>query len=130
VPISYTRDDDRRLLRASAAGLLTLGEVLDFVELQHRERLYTWPMLFDTTGATTTAGGDTLRHLVARIRALAASTGPRAPIAIVAPHNLLFGLARMYELLCDATGAGVVEVFRDRAEAEDWLQRLPDAAPR
>jgi hypothetical protein len=36
----------------------------------------------------------------------------------------------MYELLCDATGAGIVEVFRDRADAEAWLLRLPDAARR
>jgi hypothetical protein len=40
--------------------------------------------------------------------------------AVVVPSDLGFGVARMYDLLRDASGGGV-RVYRDRAEAEAWL---------
>ena len=46
---------------------------------------------------------------------------------IVAPRDVLFGLARMYEIL--RSGSPVeVRVFRERGEAESWLGLGKDAA--
>ena len=44
-----------------------------------------------------------------------------ARMAIVAPHDLPYGLSRMYQILSDEAGAEV-GVFRDRPEAERWLR--------
>ena len=42
--------------------------------------------------------------------------------AIVAPTDLSFGLARMYEFSVDLEDAGIeLRVFRSRAEALEWL---------
>jgi hypothetical protein len=41
-------------------------------------------------------------------------------VAIVAPQNVVYGLARMYELLREGSPEQV-EVFRDYAAAQQWL---------
>jgi hypothetical protein len=46
--------------------------------------------------------------------------GVTVRVAIVAPRDLEFGLARMYEML-QSQSLNDVRVFRDRADAEGWI---------
>jgi hypothetical protein len=43
-------------------------------------------------------------------------------VAVVAPQSVVYGLARMYELLREGSPEHV-EVFRDLAAAEQWLDQ-------
>lgn len=43
-------------------------------------------------------------------------------VAVYSPHDLPFGLARMYEAMADES-VQKVHVFRERGEAESWLAR-------
>jgi hypothetical protein len=52
--------------------------------------------------------------------ALSATYGPRGPVAVVATHPVLFGMARVYAALRDMA-AGDVGVFYGIATAEQWL---------
>lgn len=45
-------------------------------------------------------------------------------MAIVATSDVAFGLARMYQTLCDGMKTEV-RIFRSRPEAEDWLGLAP-----
>jgi hypothetical protein len=53
MPISLTPDPARRLLVATAVGAITREELQDFVRTARPGDLRAWPLLFDTTEATT-----------------------------------------------------------------------------
>jgi hypothetical protein len=63
--------------------------------------------------------GEGVRRLVAYFDR-ADLPGHHARLAIVAPQDYVFGLARMYEALRGGA-PGQIRVFRDRAAAEAWL---------
>jgi hypothetical protein len=63
---------------------------------------------------------DDLRQL-AEAQLVTAQILPRALAAVVAPHDHIFGMARMWEAYADATG-WETRVFRDRTSAERWLE--------
>ena len=42
-------------------------------------------------------------------------------VAVVAPSDMSYGLARVFQGYRESAGDGVVQVFRTRAEAERWL---------
>jgi hypothetical protein len=54
---------------------------------------------------------------------------PRAPaVAIVAPSDLAFGIARMWEAFAEVTRWNT-HVFRSRAEADPWLRPWAGGRP-
>ena len=60
-------------------------------------------------------------HRIARL-------APHLTVGIVAPRDHDFGVARMWEVLADVPG-WTTQVFRERGEAEAWIQsslRRPD----
>lgn len=52
---------------------------------------------------------------------ITAKITPRALIAVVAPSDHIFGMARMWEAFSGGTG-WTIRVFRDRPAAEVWLR--------
>ena len=44
-------------------------------------------------------------------------------IAVVAPRDLIFGLARMWEVFADTPGV-TTAIFRDLATAQDWIMSM------
>ncbi len=53
-------------------------------------------------------------HITARL-------APHAAVAIVAPRDALYGMARMWEILVEGTGWDI-RIVRLREEALDWLR--------
>ena len=51
-----------------------------------------------------------------------ASINPESIIAIIAPQDILFGLARMWTVFTDEAN-WETRVFRNRGDAEEWLRR-------
>ena len=63
---------------------------------------------------------EEIRDTVAEDRVTAA-LAPGIFVAIVAPRDYVFGMARMWQAFAEVTGWETA-VFRDRAEAIEWLR--------
>ncbi len=115
----YKIDKERRLVISTASGVLAMADVL-----AHRERLFNDPdydpnfsQLMDFTPVTQFCIEPGEIRSLAQTMVFSADSRR----AIVAPSDLLFGFARMYEILRDSAGETGIRVFRDRDEALDWV---------
>lgn len=117
MPASFQLDVHRQLVHVTLSGDVTDDEVLDLQRALHQtpEAEPWWQALVDCSTADQmllTAGA--IRELGARSRFTA-----EARIAIVAPRDALYGIARMVELM--HPGPCEIMVFRDRDSAVAWL---------
>jgi hypothetical protein len=64
-----------------------------------------------------------VRGLVARTHALVRK-GRFGALAIVTDNDVAFGMARMYQLLCEMSLPVRIEVFRDLEPALAWLRAV------
>jgi hypothetical protein len=123
--ITYVVDHARRRVLTRAEGLLTLVDIAAHADAETRERSPSYQELFDATGATTDLTAEQVQAMVLRAYQ-AFQKEPIGEIAIVATEPVVFGLARMYAILCEQVGV-TVEVFRTVAEAEQWLDSRASA---
>jgi hypothetical protein len=119
MPATYEIDKERRLVISSATGPFLMADGLG-----HQERLRkdpdfdpTYSQLMDFTAVTEfKIGVDEVQALAQRGLFSAASRR-----AIVVPNDLGYGLARMFEMFRENAGEFGIRVFRDRAEAVEWV---------
>jgi hypothetical protein len=117
MPANYELDTARRLLMIELAGALTGADLEAFSERLRHDPAYdgTWPALVDAS-ALNPAG---LSTDMLRARAAVPRRKP-VRVAIVAPADAVFGLARMFQMMSEGRG-NLIEVFRGRDEALAWL---------
>jgi hypothetical protein len=119
MPIDYERDDAKRRIIATGRGPFRLDEVIEILGRLRVDDAWRYPALFDMRFIT---GHPKVHEL--RIIVDAAGRGPhqepRGPTAIVANDSTLYGMACAYAAI---NPPGRVEVFRDRSEAERWLDK-------
>lgn len=65
---------------------------------------------------------DDIRSVVEQNRRIGANAIPGVLIAVAAPKDLGYGLARMWEVLTEQIGWETM-TFRSRAEAESWIRQ-------
>ena len=128
--------DDGRGVRFVGRGRLTGQEILEAKAglLRSPDRLKTLTYaLVDVTDidALSISREHVLEFVVVDVQ-IAAVAGRPVAVAIVAPSDLAFGIACMWEAFVELTGWRT-HVFRSRAEAEPWLRpfiegREPPAA--
>lgn len=124
MPLTYQLDPTRRRITTVAAGILTDADVAAYkTAILADERIGTdWSELADVRGIerfdVTAAGVRTLVQLDM------AHTAGRPPtrVAIVAPADVVFGMARMYQQ-SNSRGPDMVGVFRALDAAEAWLEK-------
>jgi hypothetical protein len=103
MPLTWERDDARQLFTGRGTGVLAAEDLLPAVPTRSGEyRMYR--MLFDVRGATTSVMGADIRRVVANVMSASSKEGPRGPVAIVADDPAFFGMARMYETICEHAG--------------------------
>ncbi|HYH81304.1 MAG TPA: hypothetical protein VEX86_15985 [Longimicrobium sp.] len=115
--MTYSVDDERGILVVTLSGLVTGDELASFSEAWRRDRAYvpSRPALVDASALNPAKlGTDTLRA-----RAAVPRPNP-ARVAIVAPSDVVFGLARMFQMMTEGRGNHVA-VFRGVDEATAWL---------
>jgi hypothetical protein len=121
VPIEHRYDAENRTLFIEVSGEITEAELMDgarklasdpSVPAGHRE-------LVDLSRAQTGVSPATLRH-VAAVFAAADRKPEESQVAIYAPGDLFFGLARMYEAF-RASSSVRIRIFRTLDEARAWL---------
>ena len=127
MPIRMIIDRAAGLIRTTASGRVS-GD--DLVTYYHRLRAHpdfrsTLNEIFDLSEVTDAAvdAGDVRR--LSEVTEEFTRRGVTVRIAIVAPRDLEFGLARMYEML-QSQSLNDVRVFRTRADAESWIFAPPE----
>jgi hypothetical protein len=119
--ITYARDDDRRLIRVTLAGSVTLPELLAIVERQAFEGTWTYGLLYDYREVADPPTLDDIEAVLAQVRQLASAHGSRGPVAVVSHSADTIGVALMYG---HRAGDDLkIEVFWDTADAERWLDQ-------
>ena len=127
MPMSYTIDQARNLVVTVALGALGDADIM-----QHKAALRDDPRvtpdmkeLSDVRGIerldVTEVG---IRQMTRFDRDAGASVGGNT-LAIVATEDVIFGMARMYEMLTEEH-VRTVQVFRDIDEATRWLSDPPE----
>ena len=121
MPFEYERDDDRRRITVRPIGSLTADTTSRIAERHRDENAWGYAMLFDLTLLTAAPHRDEVQRIADYVQRQA-NHRPRGPVAIIAPDAALFGLARMYAAFADP---GLpLRVFRDAADAEQWLSTI------
>ena len=121
MPLIYVIDKQRRLVTSIASGVVTYSDIA-----AHQSRLKndpdfdpTFDQLVDGTGATRIELTAEEIRTVARQRLFAASSRQ----AFATSSEFAYGLARMFEIYRDASGAGrAVRVFSGLDAAQEWLE--------
>jgi hypothetical protein len=127
MPIRMIIDRAAGLIRTTGSGRVS-GD--DLVTYYHRLRSHPdfrgdLNEIFDLSDVTDAAvDADDVRRL-SGVTEEFTRRGVAVRVAIVAPRDLEFGLARMYEML-QSQSLNEVRVFRDRADAEAWIFGPPD----
>src|SRR5262245_10601393 len=125
MPISYQIDEARGLILTTASGTLTDSDIL-----QLKARLLAdprWkPGMRELSDVRTidrlevTAGG--VAQMALRDESDAAALASYR-LAIVVSHQLVYGMARMYQLFTEQSVPNV-RVFRDMEDARNWLEAV------
>ena len=133
MPLDYRIDQERRMVLVVAVGTLTEEDFFAYQrEVWSRKDVVGFDEVFDLGAVEdlVVSSGD-------RVRALAdlASTMdvPGAPsrLAVVAPQDYAYGLARMYAAYrtLKPRGEKAVQVFRSMEAALDWLRAEGSSEP-
>jgi len=119
MPSSYKIDKSRRLVSSEASGLVTMADLM-----AHQDKLASDPdfaadysQLYDLTRVSTVnLTTNELRRLAQRSVFL-----PTTRRAMLVSTDLVFGLARMFEIYREILGETGIRVFRDHDEALAWV---------
>src|SRR5215472_7425958 len=126
MPVSYVIDKKNGLVLATATGVLTLDDVLQF-----RQQIRSEPdfdpnlaQLGDLSAATSIdLSADEIRILAGT--SVFSLTARRA---LVGETQEVYGLARMFSIVRGLRGDRAIRVFRRRDEALAWLLQKDQAA--
>lgn len=125
MPLEYRIDLARRVVFATAGRILADEDVFTYQRVVwSREDLAGYDEVVDLGQVEdlVLASGDRVRALADLASAMDAP-GVSSRLAIVAPQDLAYGFARMFETYrtMNQRGAKAVSVFRSMKAALDWL---------
>ncbi len=119
MPAFYKIDKERRLVMSTGSGVLTRADIA-----AHQERLSKDPdfdprfsQLLDCTHLIKVEIGPADVRLFAQKNIFSEDSRR----AFVVKDDLQFGLARMFEMLREASGERGIRVFRSLDEGLDWI---------
>ena len=118
MPVTHLVNHDRREMRATASGPVTMDDIRQHLVEERRDKGLPYRELIDATRATVAFSAADTRRTVDLVRTLG-HEGALGPTAIVVGDEVSYGMVRMLELLLD----GVCELrpFRSLQAAEHWL---------
>ena len=125
MPLDYRIDRERRIVFATATRTLSDEDVFAYQrEVWSRGDLAGYDEIVDVGLAEdlVVSSGDRVRALADLASAMDVP-GASSRLAIVAPQDLAYGFARMFETYrtMNQSGVKVVSVFRSMQAALDWL---------
>jgi hypothetical protein len=119
MPLSYEIDDQNKLLICNASGFVTLNEVIAYKQQLLNDPGFdsTYSQLVDLTRVT----GTELTADQIRMQADTSIFSRGVRHALVGSSQLVFGFARMFEIVRGLRGENNIRVFRNRLKALAWL---------
>lgn len=118
VPMSYSIDQESRMVRCRAWGTLTNEDLRDHYQQLAADPEFTpaYSQIGDLTGVVAlTADSATIAEVASR-RVFNAEVRR----AIIAPSDSAYGVSRMFAIYAERAGQDV-QVFRDADAAERWV---------
>ena len=127
MPIQVETDPHHNWLLATATGVISIEMVLELLRTARApidRRMM--PMLFDASSATTSMTEADVTAAVDVVRR-ANSSGARGHVALVTGDDRFFAVLLIYEIQCADAGIRSIRVFRQRGDAERWLEVMSAA---
>ena len=118
MPFSFHTDESRRVFHVVAIGEVNDVELMELVVRLRRETAFVagYPILCDCSALTKVSISSCL------IEGLAKAARSRTNlVAVIAPCAVAFGLARMYQIICDPENARI-HVFCKAPDAAIFLE--------
>jgi hypothetical protein len=119
MPACYKIERDRKLVMSTGYGVVTRKDLLE-----HQNQLLDDPNFDPEFSQLADFGHVTKVEVTAADIEFFAQRrifAPDARRAFVVPDDVCFGLARMFEMLCDAKGERGIRVFRALEDGLDWV---------
>jgi hypothetical protein len=120
MPLTYRRDDGRRMVTVTAVGEITLTEAIEMLDRRVIDGTWSYSLLYDGRQRTGTMDAQEVRILVELTRSLSNRHGPSGPMALVRDDADGHSVGRMFGSLSEDVHPRVA-VFRTIEEAEQWL---------
>ena len=128
MPVTYSIDLSKRIIRTTCSSPLTFAEVIDHFRTLNEDPVCTgyFDVLLDVSTADAVPQGGQIGAVAGQIAAVREKV-QFGFLAIVVTRDAMFGMMRMFEVLAGAhfraTG-----VFRNFGEAEAWMKAQQLAA--
>jgi hypothetical protein len=121
MPVTYTIDTQKRVIRTQCIGMLTLAEVVEHFRALERdpECAEGLDVLLDVSEVNSLPDASQIRAVALELKKIQKNVKFGA-CAIVAVRDALFGMLRMFEVMAQDYFR-VICVFRATSEAEAWL---------
>jgi hypothetical protein len=119
-PIQYERDDASRRAVITITGPFNESEVRDCLEQHRADGAWTYGVLYDLRRMTSEPDRGTLADFAALTKPRPGEP-PRGPVAVVSTNPVIYGSACLYAAM--VRGHTTVSIFRDRDEADAWLNQ-------
>lgn len=126
MPIEYTIDHEKRLVRARVLGVITLKDIEAFTDAVVAENALTYRKLFDGTRGDGTYDDHDVMMLAARAAAYA-TLAKRGPLALIPRPGHGAHLARRFVNLGKFDGQA--QIFATPEEGLKWLESQPEGEP-
>ena len=123
MPVAYLPDAAQQRVIITLTGTVPIAQAIALLSLQVADGTWAWSALYDGTQLVQAFSSAEIQRFAEAANELANRHGPRGPVAIVRPTDVGFGSARMFSMLT-ARHAVAIEVFRDLASAERWLDSV------
>jgi hypothetical protein len=132
VPYIIRQLEDGKGILSNGSGKVTLAEIERAKQEFARSPDFASPkayLLIDLTDVTALdlSGAEIQGTAESTVRMFPSLFSPGAKAAIIAPTDILFGLARMWEVFVERSRLDV-QVFRSRAAAEEWVKATNSSA--
>ena len=116
---SYQLDEKRRRIVIEAHGHFGSADAREALARAQADGAWSYPWLYDFTHATLDLVNVEIDGMMQLATRQAETLAPRGPVAVVAPDRDAYWKACRYAALSRRVFR--IQVFRDRTEAEAWL---------
>ena len=127
MPISYQRDDQRRLINVTVTEPCSVDDISSVIDRQGGEGTWEYALLYDLRAMTDASTEADLQQLAERVKG-AGGERERGPVGIaIRARPALFLLGLMYTKLIREFAT--VEVLLSPAQIDAWLVRHAPSGP-
>ena len=126
MPISIEGRQDGAGVIYYCHGDMTIDDLfqagIGFLAFPEEIKNWRYTIIDLTSVAAMQLSSDDIRSVVEQNRRIAAIANPGVLLAVAAPKDLGYGLARMWEIFMEQIGWETM-TFRSRPEAESWIRQ-------